>query len=144
MIEQFVQTGGKFLCGAQIWMQGKIVEWGVGEKPEPLFPTLERMAKSGQLPADMYENVTMVRDLSSAGYAAFIRRKLDIERLPDWAVGLIAAGSLGTVQWSMAAAAKAQKAAGKKNGTSEPLGMPKPTPAAPPPAGDNGVGAEPM
>ena len=120
------------------------MEWWTGEKVPPVLPTIERAVKAGQMPQEALDGITGVRDLSIAGYQAFLRRKLPLDNLPDWSVGLIAAGSLTSVQYSIAASIKSQKADAKKRGTTERPGMPAGTPAAPPPASEteNGAGAE--
>lgn len=145
MIDQFVKTGAGFLFSGQVYMQGKAIEWWTGEKVPPVLPTIERAVKAGGMPQEALDGITQVRALSIAGYESFLRRKLPLDNLPDYAVGLIAAGSLASVQYSIAAATKAQKAEAKKRGGA-PLGMPAGTPAAPPPAAteesENGVGAE--
>lgn len=147
MIDQFVKTAAGFCFSGQVYMQGKAIEWWTGEKVPPVLPTIERAVKTGGMPQEALDGIKGVRDLSIAGYESFLRRKLPLDNLPDYAVGLIAAGSLASVQYSIAATTKAQKAEAKKRGRAaptEPVGMPAGTPAAPAAASEteNGVGAE--
>ena len=138
VLEQMYKVLADFTVEAQLMLQAKAVQWKTGTKPPALDVFFEAHPKAPEM---MVNGVKTSKELATACWVQFFRRKFPVDNIPDWAGALILTGGLVSVQY---VAAKVTEEEAKRGAAGRPA-APQPPPAGSGPDGhgtENGAGAE--